>query len=157
MRNSYDTSVITDERIKSIAARAVLIDVENNDNRFRLSKSNVIQRFSTDNPILTFMAATQEYGDVEDIPEEFRSQLNQRMQDFLEKQLPAFTSPARIEETIDFVEKAGGFLEVGFGTSIADFMVGSTPILEALEASKAQAEARLAFKNKQDLGQIPRN
>jgi hypothetical protein len=157
LRNSYDTSVITDERIKSIAARAVLIDVENNDNRFRLSKSNVIQRFSTDNPILTFMAATQEYGDVEDIPEEFRSQLNQRMQDFLEKQLPAFTSPARIEETIDFVEKAGGFLEVGFGTSIADFMVGSTPILEALEASKAQAEARLAFKNKQDLGQIPRN
>lgn len=153
LRNSYDTSVITDERLKSIAARAILIDVENNDNRFRLSKSNAVQRFTTDNPILTFMAATQEYGDVEDIPEEFRSQINQRMQDFLEKQLPAATSPARIEETIDFVENA----ETYFGASVADFVVGGTPILEALEASRAQAEARLSFKNKQDLGQIPKN
>jgi len=153
LRNSYDTSVITDERLKSIAARAVLIDVENNDNRFRLSKSNVVQRFTTDNPILTFMAAAEEYDDVEDIPEEFRSQLNQRMQDFLEKQLPSVTSPARIEETIDFVENAKTY----FGGSVADFVVGKTPILEALEASKAQAEARLAFKNKQDIGQIPKN
>ena len=152
LRNSYsDTSVITDERIKSIAARAILIDVENNDNRFRLSKSNAIQRFTTDNPILTFMAATEEYDGVENIPEEFRVQINQRMQDFLEKQLPAATSPARIEETIDFVNNAQTYI----GVSVADFVVGGIPILEALELSKAQAESRLAFKNKQALGEIP--
>ena len=154
LRNSYsDTSVITDERIKSIAARAILIDVENNDNRFRLSKSNAIQRFTTDNPILTFMAATEEYDGVENIPEEFRVQINQRMQDFLEKQLPAATSPARIEETIDFVNNAQTYI----GVSVADFVVGGIPILEALELSKAQAESRLAFKNKQALGEIPEN
>jgi hypothetical protein len=146
LRNSYsDTSVITDERIKSIAARAILIDVENNDNRFRLSKSNAIQRFTTDNPILTLMAATEEYDGVENIPEEFRVQIDERMQVFLEQQLPAATSPARIEETIDFVQK----------TDIADARVGKTPILEALEIARAQAESRLAFKNKQAIGEIP--
>lgn len=152
LRNSYsDTSVITNERIESIAARAILIDVENNDNRFRLSKSNAIQRFTTDNPILTFMAATEEYDGVENIPEEFRVQIDQRMQDFLERQLPAATSPARIEETIDFVQKADRFI----GIDITDYMIGKTPILEALEVAKAQAESRLAFKNKQALGEIP--
>ena len=154
LRNSYsDLSVITDERIKSIAARAILIDVENNDNRFRLSKSNAIEQFTTDNPILTFMAASEEYGSVEDIPEEFRSQINMRMQEFFEQQLPAATSPARIEETIDFVKSADNF----FGTDIADLMVGKTPILEALEISRARAEAVLKFENKQALGEIPEN
>jgi len=156
LRNSYsDTSVITDERIKSIAARAILIDVENNDNRFRLSKSNAIQRFTTDNPILTLMAATEEYGSVEDIPEEFRVQIDERMQAFLEQQLPAATSPARIEETINFVERADR--SRFFGTDIADATVGKTPILEALEIARAQAESRLAFKNKQALREIPEN
>ena len=154
LRNSYsDLSVITDERIKSIAARAILIDVENNDNRFRLSKSNAIRQFTTDNPILTFMAASEEYGSVEDIPEEFRSQINMRMQEFFEQQLPAATSPARIEETIDFVKSADDF----FGTDIADLMIGKTPILEALEISRARAEAVLKFENKQALGEIPEN
>jgi len=156
LRNSYsDTSIITDERIKSIAARAILIDVENNDNRFRLSKSNAIQRFTTDNPILTLMAATEEYGSVEDIPEEFRVQIDERMQAFLEQQLPAATSPARIEETINFVERADR--SRFFGTDIADATVGKTPILEALEIARAQAESRLAFKNKQALREIPEN
>jgi chromosome condensin MukBEF complex kleisin-like MukF subunit len=91
------------------------------------------------------MAATQEYDGVENIPEEFRVQIDERMQVFLEQQLPAATSPARIEETIDFVQK----------TDIADARVGKTPILKALEIARAQAESRLAFKNKQALGEIP--
>ena len=151
MYNSYDTSVIPEARLKSIVARAIAIDSEEHDNSLRLSKGNEAEGRITDNPILTYMAAVQEYGDVDDIPEEFRVQINRRVQEYVAQDLPGSASPARVEEAIDFVERVGGF----GGGDFADFEIGKLPVLEAMELARGQATVRLQFKNQKLAGQIP--
>ena len=151
MYNSYDTSVIPEARLKSIVARAIAIDSKEHDNSLRLSKGNEAEGRITDNPILTYMAAVQEYGDVDDIPEEFRVQINRRVQEYVAQDLPGSASPARVEEAIDFVQSARGV----FGTDFSDFEIGKLPVLEAMELARAQATVRLQFKNQKLAGQIP--
>jgi len=151
MLNSYDMSVIPEARLKSIVARSIAIDADNNDSALRLSKGNEAEGRITDNPILTFMAAEQEYGDVDSIPDEFRVQLNQRVQEYITQDLPGSASPARVEEAIDFVKNVSGI----FGTNFSDFEIGKMPILEAMELARAQATVRLQFKNQKEAGQLP--
>jgi hypothetical protein len=139
MQNSYDMSIIPEARLKSIVARAIAIDAKQHDNSLRLSKGNEAEGRITDNPILTYMAAVEEYGDVDDIPEEFRVQINRRIQEYVAQDLPGSASPARVEEASDF----------------ADFEIGKLPVLEAMELARAQATVRLQFKNQQLAGQIP--
>ena len=158
MRNSYDTSIIPEARLQSISARAVVIDAKNNDNALRLSKGNEAEGRITDNPILTFMAAVEEYGgDVDDIPDELRVQINQRVQEYVTQDLPASASPARVEEAIDFVKNQGGVGGMLRGTDFADFEIGKMPILEAMELARAQATARLQFENQKLDNKIPEN
>jgi hypothetical protein len=97
------------------------------------------------------MAAVEEYGDVDDIPEEFRVQINRRIQEYVAQDLPGSASPARVEEAIDFVGRMGGL----GGGDFADFEIGKLPVLEAMELARAQATVRLQFKNQQLAGQIP--
>jgi hypothetical protein len=151
MQNSYDMSVIPEARLKSIVARAIAIDAKEHDNSLRLSKGNQAEGRITDNPILTYMAAVQEYGDVDDIPEEFRVQINRRVQEYVAQDLPGSASPARVEEAIDFVQSVSGV----FGTDFSDFEIGKLPVLEAMELARAQATVRLQFKNQKLAGQLP--
>jgi hypothetical protein len=153
MYNSYDTSVIPEARLKSIVARAIAIDAKEHENSLRLSKGNEAEGRITDNPVLTYMAAVEEYEDVDDIPEEFRVQINRRVQEYVAQDLPGSASPARVEEAIDFVGRVGG---VG-GSDFADFEIGKLPVLEALELARAQATVRLQFKNQKLAEKLPEN
>ena len=153
MQNSYDMSIIPEARLKSIVARAIAIDAEQHDNSLRLSKGNQAEGRITDNPILTYMAAVKEYGDVDDIPDEFRVQINRRIQEYVAQDLPGSASPARVEEAIDFVGRMGGL----GGGDFADFEIGKLPVLEAMELARAQATVRLQFKNQKLAGQLPEN
>jgi len=150
--NSYDMSVIPEARLKSITARAIAIDAKQHDNSLRLSKGNEAEGRITDNPILTFMAAVEEYGGVDDIPDEFRVQINRRVTEYVTQDLPGSASPARVEEAIDFV---GDVSSRFFGTDFSDFEIGKMPILEAMELARAQATVRLQFENKKLAKEIP--
>ena len=155
MLNSYDMSVIPEARLKSIMARAIAIDAREHNNSLRLSKGNEAEGRITDNPILTYMAAVEEYGDVDDIPDEFRVQINRRVQEYVTQDLPASASPARVQEAIDFLQNQGGVMGMVRGTDFSDFEIGGMPVLEAMELARAQATVRLQFKNQKDAGQLP--
>ena len=155
MRNSYDTSIIPEARLQSIIARSIVIDAKNNDNALRLSKGNEAEGRITDNPILTYMAAVEEYGDVDDIPDEFRVQINQRVQEYITQDLPASASPARVEEAIDFVKNQSGVVGMFGGTAFSDFEIGKLPVLEAMELARAQSTVRLQFQNQKLVGKLP--
>ena len=157
MLNSYDMSVIPEARLKSIMARAIAIDAREHNNSLRLSKGNEAEGRITDNPILTYMAAVEEYGDVDDIPDEFRVQINRRVQEYVTQDLPASASPARVEEAIDFLQNQGGVMGMVRGTDFSDFEIGGMPVLEAMELARAQATVRLQFKNLKLGKKIPEN